>query len=144
MTSAFLINAEIYEPANRYQRRRLHADYAPVRMARSVTEITVVREHGRSYCGRFLAEALAQTISYVNRAHALMPQGGVPPFVMRFDAGSVHVRFLVFSSETRSFGKMQDLAMNRVVRFWPHSPVSRHHPAVEPFNADVQHACFLV
>ncbi len=35
-----------------------------------------------------------------NRAHAYMPAGTVPPFIMRFDAGSVPVGYLVFSSET--------------------------------------------
>ena len=64
--------------------------------------------------GTNMAEALAQTISYVNRAHAFMPYGTVPPFVMRFDAGSVPVGFLVFSSQTRSLGEIQDLALNRV------------------------------
>jgi multidrug efflux pump subunit AcrB len=64
--------------------------------------------------GTNMAEALAQTISYVNRAHAFMPYGTVPPFVMRFDAGSVPVGYLVFSSQTRSLGEIQDLALNRV------------------------------
>src|SRR5262249_11760595 len=36
-----------------------------------------------------MAQAMAETISYVNRARAFMPPGTVPPFVMRFDAGSV-------------------------------------------------------
>src|SRR5437870_6999583 len=61
-----------------------------------------------------MAQAMAETISYVNRARAFMPPGTVPPFVMRFDAGSVPVGDLVFSSETRSLGEMQDLALNRV------------------------------
>jgi len=38
----------------------------------------------------------------------------VPPFIMRFDAGSVPVGNLVFSSETRSVGEMQDAALNLV------------------------------
>src|SRR6058998_4035869 len=64
--------------------------------------------------GTDMSQALAQTISYVNRAHAFMPYGTVPPFVMRFDAGSVPVGYLVFSSPTRSVGEIQDLALNRV------------------------------
>src|SRR5581483_7751881 len=39
--------------------------------------------------GTDMSQALAETISYVNRARAFMPPGTVPPFVMRFDAGSV-------------------------------------------------------
>src|SRR5574337_267260 len=61
-----------------------------------------------------MSQALAQTISYVNRARAFMPPGTVPPFVVRFDAGSVPVGYLVFSSETRGVGEIQDLALNRV------------------------------
>src|SRR3954470_7605797 len=54
-----------------------------------------------------MAQAMAETISYVNRARAFMPPGTVPPFVMRFDAGGVPVGDLVFSSENRSLGEMQ-------------------------------------
>src|SRR3954471_17576180 len=64
--------------------------------------------------GTDMAEALAQTIGYVNRARAFMPPGTVGPFIMRFDAGTVPVGYLVFASETRSLGEIQDLALNRV------------------------------
>src|SRR2546421_2984399 len=42
--------------------------------------------------------AMAQTVGYVNRARAFMPPGAVPPFITRFDAGSVPVGQLIFSS----------------------------------------------
>src|SRR5471032_886812 len=64
--------------------------------------------------GTDMSEALAQTIAYVNRARAFMPPGTVGPFIMRFDAGTVPVGYLVFSSESRSLGEIQDLALNRV------------------------------
>ncbi len=64
--------------------------------------------------GTDMSQALAQTISYVNRARAFMPPGTVSPFVVRFDAGTVPVGYLVFSSKTRSVGEIQDLALNRV------------------------------
>ena len=64
--------------------------------------------------GTDMAEALAQTIAYVNRARAFMPPGTVGPFIMRFDAGTVPVGYLTFSSESRSLGEIQDLALNRV------------------------------
>jgi multidrug efflux pump subunit AcrB len=64
--------------------------------------------------GTDMAEAMAEVISYVNRARAFMPPGTVGPFVMRFDAGTVPVGYLVFSSESRSLGEIQDLALNRV------------------------------
>jgi multidrug efflux pump subunit AcrB len=61
-----------------------------------------------------MSQALAQTIAYVNRAHAFMPYGTVNPFVIRFDAGTVPVGYLVFSSQTRTIGEIQDLALNRI------------------------------
>src|SRR5215207_1190386 len=64
--------------------------------------------------GTDMAQAMAETISYVNRSRAFMPPGTVPPFVMRFDTGSVPVGYLVLSSETRSVGEIQDQALNRV------------------------------
>jgi multidrug efflux pump subunit AcrB len=66
------------------------------------------------HAGTDMAEALAQTIGYVNRARAFMPPGTVGPFIMRFDAGTVPVGYLVFASESRSLGEIQDLALNRV------------------------------
>src|SRR3954465_9390419 len=66
------------------------------------------------HAGTDMAEALAQTIGYVNRARAFMPPGTVGPFIMRFDAGTVPVGYLVFRSDSRSLGEIQDLALNRV------------------------------
>jgi multidrug efflux pump subunit AcrB len=66
--------------------------------------------------GTDMSQAMAETISYVNRARAFMPPGTVPPFVTRFDAGSVPVGNLVFSTENpaRTVGQMQDAALNLV------------------------------
>ncbi len=64
--------------------------------------------------GTDMSQALAQTISYVNRAKAFMPPGTVPPFVIRFDAGTLPVGYLVFSSASRTLAQIQDLALNRV------------------------------
>jgi len=61
-----------------------------------------------------MAQAMGEVVGYVNRARAFMPPGAVPPFIMRFDAGSVPVAQLVFSSTTRSVPEMQDIALNRV------------------------------
>lgn len=64
--------------------------------------------------GTDMASAMAETISYANRSRSFMPPGTVPPFVMRYDAGSAPVGQLVFSSETRSLGEIQDLALFKV------------------------------
>src|SRR5580692_483984 len=64
--------------------------------------------------GTDMAQAMAETVGYVSRARAFMPPGTVPPFITRFDAGSVAVGQLVFSSATHSQGELQDFAINRV------------------------------
>jgi len=64
--------------------------------------------------GTDMSQAMAQTVGYVDRARAFMPPGTVAPFIMRFDAGSVPVGYLVFSSTTKSVAEIQDLALNRV------------------------------
>jgi multidrug efflux pump subunit AcrB len=66
--------------------------------------------------GTDMSRAMAETVSYVNRSRAFMPPGTVPPFVMRFDAGSVPVGTLVFSSDNPSLGlkDLQDAALFKV------------------------------
>jgi multidrug efflux pump subunit AcrB len=64
--------------------------------------------------GTNMSQAMAETVGYVNRARAFMPPGAVPPFITRFDAGSVAVGQLVFSSATHTQGELQDFALNRV------------------------------
>ena len=78
--------------------------------------------------GTNMASAMAETVSYVNRARAFMPVGTVPPFVMRFDAGSVPVGDLVFSDETGKSGlkDLQDAALFKVRPLFATLPASRH------------------
>jgi multidrug efflux pump subunit AcrB len=64
--------------------------------------------------GTDMAQAMAETVQYVNRARAFMPPGTVGPFVMRFDTGSVPVGYLVLSSETKTIGEIQDQALFKV------------------------------
>jgi multidrug efflux pump subunit AcrB len=64
--------------------------------------------------GTHMAEATAQTVAYCNRALSIMPSGSLPPYVIRLDAGSLPVGYLVFESEHRAVGELQDLALFRV------------------------------
>ena len=64
--------------------------------------------------GTNMAQAMAETINYVNRSRAFMPPGTVSPFVMRFDTGSVPVGYLVLSSSTKTIADIQDLALFKV------------------------------
>jgi Cation/multidrug efflux pump len=64
--------------------------------------------------GTDMSQAMAQVVGYVNRARAFMPVGAVPPFIVRYDAGSVPVGQLIFSSPIRNPGEMQNIALNQV------------------------------
>jgi multidrug efflux pump subunit AcrB len=80
--------------------------------SRNIQGIALMKLH--FHPGTNMAQAMAETINYVNRSQAFMPPGTVSPFVMRFDTGSVPVGYLVLSSETRSIAEIQDLALFRV------------------------------
>ena len=86
--------------------------------------------------GTDMAGAMAETVSYVNRARSFMPTGTVPPFVLRFDAGSVPVGDLVFSDDSGKLGvkDLQDAALFRVRPLFATLPgVSAHrHLAAAP------------
>src|SRR2546422_1866322 len=64
--------------------------------------------------GTDMASAMGETMGYVTRARAFMPAGTVPPFITRFDTGSVAIAQLLFSSPSRTQGDLQDIALNRV------------------------------
>src|SRR5919199_5239477 len=80
--------------------------------SKSIQNVSLIKIY--FYPGTDMSQALAQVVSYVDRSRAFMPPGTVAPFVVRFDAGTVPVGQLVFSSDTRSVGEIQDLALNRV------------------------------
>ena len=61
-----------------------------------------------------MAEASAQVALQVSRAQNFFPPGAVPPQVIRFDASSLPVGELVFSSKTRSLKDIYDLATTRI------------------------------
>jgi len=66
--------------------------------------------------GTDMARAMAETVAYVNRSRAFMPPGTIPPFITRFDAGSVPVGSLVFYADDPAIGtkELQDAALFRV------------------------------
>src|SRR5256714_6944983 len=64
--------------------------------------------------GTDIAQAMAQVTAMTFRATAFMPPGTLPAFIVRYDAGSIPVGQLVFSSDGRSDQEIQDLALYRV------------------------------
>jgi multidrug efflux pump subunit AcrB len=61
-----------------------------------------------------MAEASAQVGWNLDRAMKFFPPGAVPPQILRFDASSLPVGSLVFSSETESMGQINDLVSTRI------------------------------
>src|SRR5438445_4269411 len=83
-----------------------------------------------------MPQAMAQVVAMSDRAMSRMPPGTLPPMIMRMDAGSVPVGYLVMESKTTSLGMMGDLAQN-VIR----PLVQQNVPgtvAVSPFGPNVR------
>ena len=87
------------------------------------------------YPGTNMQAAMAEVVASVNRAKAYMPQGTVPPTILRFDAGSVPVGNLVFSSPTHSIGELQDLAQYKIRPMFSALPGVSSPP---PFGGNVR------
>jgi multidrug efflux pump subunit AcrB len=64
--------------------------------------------------GTNMQQAMAETVGYVNRARAFMAPGTVPPFITRFDPGSVAVGLLSFTCSNHTQGELQNIALNQV------------------------------
>src|ERR1035437_8587210 len=61
-----------------------------------------------------MAEATAQVALQLNRAMSFFPHGALPPQVVRFDASSLPVGTLVFSSPNRKLEEINDLAATKI------------------------------
>jgi multidrug efflux pump subunit AcrB len=66
------------------------------------------------YPGTDMAQAMAEVVSQANRAQATMPPGVLPPQIMRMDAGSVPIGYLVLTGKGHSLGELADLAQQRI------------------------------
>src|SRR6201992_4139770 len=66
------------------------------------------------YEGTDMGEASAQVALQVNRRMAFFPPGELPPQVIRFDASSLPVGELVFSSQGVNLKVISDLALTRI------------------------------
>jgi multidrug efflux pump subunit AcrB len=83
-----------------------------------------------------MGQAMAQVVAMSDRAMSWMPKGTLPPMIMRMDAGSVPVGYLVFESDKTSLGAMGDLAQN-VIR----PLVQKNVPgtvAISPFGPNMR------
>ncbi len=66
------------------------------------------------YEGTDMGEASAQVALQVSRTQAFFPPGALPPQVIRFDASSLPVGELVFSSKTVNLKDIFDVAITRI------------------------------
>jgi multidrug efflux pump subunit AcrB len=64
--------------------------------------------------GTDMAQAMAEAAIYAQRAKAYFPPGTVNPFILRLDASSVPVSYLVLSSESRGISELSDLMLFQV------------------------------
>ena len=64
--------------------------------------------------GTDMVQAMSEVVAQVNRARSFMPQGTVAPFVVRFDAGSAPVGYIVLESKTKTIDEIQEAAYIRV------------------------------
>ncbi len=80
--------------------------------SKSVQGVTLIKLQFHE--GTDMANAMAEVGSYAARARSFMPAGTLPPFIMRYDAGSVPVGQLVFTSDTKSLNEIQDLALFKI------------------------------
>src|SRR5438309_2681914 len=86
--------------------------------------------------GTDMGQAMAQVVAMSDRAMSWMPKGTLPPMIMRMDAGSVPVGYVVCESEKTSRGAMGDLAQN-VIR----PLVQKNVPgtvAISPFGPNMR------
>src|ERR1700678_334083 len=77
--------------------------------SRNVQNIALVKLY--FHPGTNMAQAVAEAAIYANRAKAYFPPGTVSPFILRLDASSAPVSYLVLSSETRSISELSDLML---------------------------------
>jgi multidrug efflux pump subunit AcrB len=101
--------------------------------SRSIQSMVVLKLYYQP--GTDMAEATANTVAYANKAISIMPVGAQPPFIIRLDAGSMPIGYLVFSSETKSIGQMQDMAMYRVRPIFASLPGTMSPP---PFGGNIR------
>ncbi len=67
--------------------------------SKSIQQIALIKLS--FYPGTDMSQAMAEVVSLANRAQAFMPAGVLPPQIMRMDAGSVPVGYLVLSGKAQ-------------------------------------------
>jgi multidrug efflux pump subunit AcrB len=98
--------------ATRMQDQFLYVNGIKTISSKNIQGLTLIKL--TFYDNTDMAEASAQVALQVNRAMAFFPPGALPPQVIRFDASSLPVGELVFSSKTKTLAEIFDLAITRI------------------------------
>ncbi|MFN3381221.1 MAG: efflux RND transporter permease subunit, partial [Runella zeae] len=98
--------------ATRMQDQFLYISGIKEIQSKSVQGLTIVKL--AFYEGSDMAQAAAEVAIQVNRAMKFFPPGALPPQVVRYDASSVPIGDLVFSSKTRPLKEIHELAVTRI------------------------------
>ncbi len=80
--------------------------------SRSIQQIALIKIS--FFPGTDMAQAMAEVVAQANRAQATMPAGVLPPQIMRMDAGSVPIGYLVMRGKGVRLGTLADLAQQRI------------------------------
>jgi multidrug efflux pump subunit AcrB len=86
--------------------------------------------------GTDMGQAMAQVVAMSDRAMSWMPAGTLPPMIMRMDAGSIPVGYLVLESKEATLGQMGDWAQNLI-----RPQVQKNVPgtvAISPFGPNMR------
>jgi len=102
--------------------------------SRNIQQVALVEL--KFYPGTDMGQAMAQVVAMSDRAMSWMPEGTLPPMIMRMDAGSVPVGYLVLESEDATLGQLGDWAQNLV-----RPQVQKNVPgtvAISPFGPNMR------
>ncbi len=80
--------------------------------SRSIQQMALIKLS--FYPGTDMSQAMAEVVAQANRAQATMPPGVMPPQIMRMDAGSVPIGYLVLTGKGVELGTLADLAQQRI------------------------------
>jgi multidrug efflux pump subunit AcrB len=98
--------------ANQFQNNFLFVSGVRRIETKSIQGLTLIKLS--FYPGTNMAQAAAEVATQVSRATAFMPQGTLPPQVVRVDASSLPVGQLVLESDKSSLTELQDYASARL------------------------------
>ena len=93
---------------NQFELNFQYVDGVKTVESRSIQQIALIKLS--FYPETDMAEAMAAVVAQANRAQASMPPGVLPPQIMRMDAGSVPIGYLVLTAKDKPC--------------WAHSPTS--------------------